>query len=148
MPNKKVWARKRKRKRMERKGEVAEDNWLTYFYSIKNVCPWSYESYKKGRIYITEFTPNKVNRTELEWSCIWYDAVVYLTDMSVDELDEFVEERNRKQNSCEYLWSHPEFTKGGNRQTSRPIIIQQDRAFLTELRGKNRGSQKKKKKSY
>jgi len=145
--NRKVWARKR-RKNVEKRKEVAEDNWLTYFHSIKNVCPWSYESYKKGRIYITEFTENKVIKTEQNWNCVWYDAVVYLTDMSVDELDEFVEERNRKQHSCEYLWSHPEYTKGGNRQTSQPIIIQQDRAFLTELRGKKRGSQKKKKKSH
>ena len=75
-----------------------------------------------------------------------YDAVVYLTDMSVDELDKFVEDRNNEQDSCEYLWSHPTFTKGGNRQTSQPIVIQQDRAFLTELREKHSGSQKTKKK--
>ena len=57
-------------------------------------------------------------------------------DMSVDKLDKFVEKRNRKQKLCEYLWSHPNFTKGGSRQTMQPIIIQQDRAFLTELRNK------------
>ena len=73
-----------------------------------------------------------------------YDAVVYLTDMPVTQLDKFVEKRNRKQTSCEYLWSHPKFTKGGNRQTNQPIVIQQDRAFLTELRENKNGSQKKK----
>jgi len=138
LPSKKVWVRKRKRK-VEKRKEV-EDNWLTYFYSIKNVCPWSYESYKKGRIYITEFTTDKVIETEQNWNMDNYDAVVYLTDMSVDELDKFVEDRNNEQDSCEYLWSHPTFTKGGNRQTSQPIVIQQDRAFLTELREKQSGS--------
>ena len=42
--------------------------------------------------------------------------------------------RNDKQDKCEYLWSHPQYTKGGGRQTHCPIIIQQDRQFLTELR--------------
>jgi len=136
--SKKVWARKR-RKKVEKRKEV-EDNWLTYFHSIKNVCPWSYDSYKKGRIYITEFTETKVIETEQNWNMDNYDAVVYLTNMSVDELDKFVEYRNNEQNSCEYLWSHPKFTKGGHRQTSQPIVIQQDRAFLTELREKQSGS--------
>jgi hypothetical protein len=81
-----------------------------------------------------------VARTEQNWSMDNYDAVVYLTNMSVDELDKFVEYRNNEQNSCEYLWSHPKFTKGGHRQTSQPIVIQQDRAFLTELREKQSGS--------
>ena len=65
---------------------------------------------------------------------------VIFKDMPVDELDKFVEKRNRKQTSCEYLWSHPKFTKGGNRQTNQPIVIQQDRAFLTELRENKSGS--------
>ena len=139
MPSKrKAWARKR-RKKVEKRKEV-EDNWLTYFHSIKNVCPWSYESYKKGRIYITEFIEAKVIETEQNWNMDNYDAVVYLTDMPVDQLDKFVKKRNRKQTSCEYLWSHPKFTKGGNRQTNQPIVIQQDRAFLTELRENKNGS--------
>ena len=135
MLNKKVWAR-RKRKSVERKEEVAEDSWLTYFHSIKDVCPWSYNSYKKGRINITEFTKTKVINSEQNWNIDKYDAVIYLTNMSVDELENFVEKRNRKQKVCEYLWSHPEYTKGGNRQTKQSIIIQQDRAFLNELREK------------
>ena len=119
---------------MERKGEAAEDNWLVYFHSIKNVCPWSYESYKKGRIYITEFTQTKVIETEENWTMDKYDAIVYTTQMSVDELDTFVEQRNYEQDLCEYLWSHPSYTKGGKNQTQTPVIIQQDRKWLMELR--------------
>jgi len=134
LPNKKAWVKRRKRKRMERKGEAAEDNWLIYFHSIKNVCPWSYESYKKGRIYITEFTQTKVIETEENWTMDKYDAIVYTTQMSVDELDTFVEQRNDEQDLCEYLWSHPSYTKGGKNQTQTPVIIQQDRKWLMELR--------------
>ena len=68
--------------------------------------------------------------------CVPYAPCVLITNMSVNKLDKFVEKRNRKQKLCEYLWSHPNFTKGGSRQTMQPIIIQQDRAFLTELRNK------------
>lgn len=118
---------------MEKREEV-EDNWLTYFYSIKNVCPWSYESYKKGRIHITDFIEAKVIETELNWNMDKYDAIVYLAKMSVDELDKFVEERNDEQDLCEYLWSHPSFSKGGRNQTQTPVIIQQDRKWLMELR--------------
>ena len=120
---------------MERRKEV-EARWLTYFHSIKDVCPWSYNSYKRGRILITDFKKDKVIKTEQNWNMDNYDAVVYITNMSVDKLDKFVEKRNRKQKLCEYLWSHPNFTKGGSRQTMQPILIQQDRAFLTELRNK------------
>ena len=134
MLNKRVWAR-RKRKSVERRKEV-EASWLTYFHSIKDVCPWSYNSYKRGRILITDFKKDKVIKTEQSWNMDNYDAVVYITNMSVNKLDKFVEKRNRKQKLCEYLWSHPNFTKGGSRQTMQPIIIQQDRAFLTELRNK------------
>jgi len=116
------------------KRKEVEDNWLTYFHSIKNVCPWSYESYKKGRIYITEFTETKVIETEENWTMDKYDAIVYTTQMSVDELDTFVEQRNDEQDLCEYLWSHPSYSKGGKNQTQTPVIIQQDRKWLMELR--------------
>ena len=56
-------------------------------------------------------------------------------------IDEYVAFLNECQNTCEYLWSHPGFTKGGNNQTPVPVIIQQDRARLMELR---HGSKKKK----
>ena len=118
---------------MERK-EEAEDSWLTYFHSIRNVCPWSYESYKKGRINIIKFNRDTLELNEQNWNLKQWDAIVYTTKMTVDELDKFVEKKNEDQEKCEYLWSHPHYTKGGGRQTHCPIIIQQDRQFLTELR--------------
>ena len=67
-----------------------------------------------------------------------------MNDLTLDEIDEFVAHRNDSQEKCEYLWSHPSFTKGKSNQTPVPVIIQQDRARLMELR---HGSKKKKESS-
>ena len=128
--------RTERKRKVERKEEAVEDKsiWFQYFHSIKNVCPWSFESYCNGRVKITQFDRDILELNEQNWSLKEWDAIVYITEMSVNELDEFVEERNNDQEKCEYLWSHPHYTKGGGRQTHCPIIIQQDRQFLTELR--------------
>ena len=127
--------KEKQRKKVEKRKEVEDKSlWLKYFHSIKNVCPWSYESYCNGRVKITQFDKDILELNEQNWSLREWDAIVYTTEMTVNELDEFVEERNNDQEKCEYLWSHPHYTKGGGRQTHRPIIIQQDRQFLTELR--------------
>ena len=119
---------------MERKNE-AEVDWLNYFQSISKFCPWSLKSYKEGTMLITQFDKDILKLNEQNWSLKQWDAIVYTSKLSVDELDKFCEKRNELQEKCEYLWSHPHYTKGGNRQTHCPVIIQQDRAQLTELRG-------------
>ena len=125
-----------KRKKVERKKEV-EVNWLQYFHSIQKVCPWSYKSYCEGRIKIIPFDEKILKLLEQSWNTESWDAIVYTASgKTVDELDLFVEDRNNKQSICEYLWSHPTHTKGGNNQSPYPIIIQQDRRFLNELRKK------------
>ena len=125
-----------KRKKVERKEEV-EVNWLQYFHSIQRVCPWSYKSYCDGKIKIIPFDEDLLKLSEQNWDIEPWDAIVYtVNNKSIDELDSFVEKRNDKQDTCEYLWSHPTHTKGGNNQTPYPVIIQQDRKFLNELRKK------------
>lgn len=120
---------------MERKKDHEGSLWLHYFLSIKDVCPWSYESYMQGRTKITNFDADIIKLNEQNWNVVEQDAFVYIAnDMSIDELDEFCENRNSKQEKCEYLWSHPKYTKGGNRQTFRPVVIQQDREQLEKLR--------------
>jgi hypothetical protein len=59
---------------------------------------------------------------------------------TLDDMDSIVEERNEVQDTCEYLWSHPSFSKGGKNQTPQPVIIQQDRARLMELRNASKKS--------
>ena len=122
---------------MEKRKEV-EDNWFQYFYSIRHVCPWSYKSYLEGKIQIIPFDRELLKLTEMNWKVQPNDALVYVVDdLTLDEIDEFVAHRNDCQEKCEYLWSHPTFTKGANNQTPKPVIIQQDRKRLMELRNAN-----------
>ncbi len=124
---------------MERKKEVEDNsNWFNYFHSIRHVCPWSYKSYLEGKIQIIPFDKELLKLTEINWKIQPNDALVYVVDdLTLDEIDEFVAHRNDSQKKCEYLWSHPTFTKGANNQTPKPVIIQQDRKRLMELRNAN-----------
>lgn len=128
---------------MERKSEAeAKLNWLEYFHSIKHVCPWSYESYLNGTTKIMDFNEDFLVLNEQNFRTLPWEVIIYLLgdDLTLDAIDEYVAFLNECQNTCEYLWSHPGFTKGGNNQTPVPVIIQQDRARLMELR---HGSKKK-----
>ena len=135
-----------KRRKVERKEEVeAKSIWFQYFRSIRNVCPWSYKSYLEGKIKIIPFDRELLELTETNWAIQPYDALVYVVDdLTLDAIDDIVAHRNDCQEKCEYLWSHPTFTKGGNNQAPYPIIIQQDRAKLMELRYAKKVDSKKK----
>ncbi len=120
----------------------AEDNtpgymvWLNYFRSIKHVCPWSYKSFIAGTTNIVPYDPEILVLNEINWGTEPWEVIIYLVgdDLTLEEIDKIVESRNNLQNKCEYLWSHPSFTKGGNNQTPVAVIIQQDRQRLEELR--------------
>ena len=139
----------RKRKKVDRKEEVEDKSiWLKYFHSIRHVCPWSYKSYLEGKIKIIPFDRELLKLAEANWSLETSDALVYVVDdLTLNEIDEFVAHRNDCQEKCEYLWSHPTFTKGSNNQAPYPIIIQQDRARLMELRYAKKVDSKKKAKN-
>ena len=116
--------------------------WLHYFRRIKSVCPWSYESFLAGNTKIVPFDSEILKLSEMNWDIEPWEVIVYVVnDLTLDEIDKFVAHRNDSQEKCEYLWSHPTYTKGGGNQAPYPIIIQQDRERLMELRY---GSQKKK----
>ena len=107
-------------------------SWNNYFKSIKEVCPWSWQSYIENKIAILPFE----DILPLEP----YDAIVYKIDLDIDTLDEVVEALNEEYSQYEFLWSHPDHTKGGKNQTPVPVIIQQDRKLLESLRkGENHG---------
>lgn len=120
---------------MARKKEV-EVNWLQYFGSIKKVCPWSYQSYLDGTTKITDFNEDFLILNEQNFETLPWEVIIYLLgdDLTLDAIDEYVAFLNKCQDKCEYLWSHPTFTKGGNNNTPVPVIIQQDRTRLKELR--------------
>ena len=111
--------------------KLNETNWKNYFKSIQKVCPWSYESFIAGKIKITD----QEDIQDLNE----YDAIVYQVDMSIDALDELAEYLNDEQDTYEFLWSHPDHSKGGNNQTPMPVLIQQDRAILEGLRKGEKG---------
>ena len=56
----------------------------------------------------------------MNWNLESNDALVYVVDdLTLNEIDEFVAHRNDCQEKCEYLWSHPSYTKGGKKKRSR-----------------------------
>ena len=74
--------KKGKKKKGGKKKEVeAKYNWLQYFHnSIRHVCPWSYESYCKGRIKIVPLDIDILKLTEMNWNIEDWDAIVYVVD--------------------------------------------------------------------
>ena len=114
-------------------------NWLWYFRKIKKVCPWSYDSFIKGTTKIIPFDKEMMVLSEINWEQEPWEVIIYLMgdDLTLEEIDNIVASRNESQSKCEYLWSHPSFSKGAKNQTHVPVIIQQDRKRLMELRYAN-----------
>lgn len=116
--------------------------WLWYFRKISKVCPWAYDSFITGTTNIVPFSLDTLIQNETTWEKQPWEVIIYLMgeNYTLDDMDSIVEERNEVQDTCEYLWSHPSFSKGGKNQAPRAVIIQQDRARLMELRN---GTKKK-----
>lgn len=113
-----------------------EVNWLDYFKSIQTVCPWSLQSYTAGRLLILPYNPRTIAENDITWNDDICDAVMY-TDApkDIDRLDAEVEDLNQiEESDCIYFWSHPEHTKGGGFQTPIPVIIQQSKNNLEQIR--------------
>jgi hypothetical protein len=121
--------------------KINDIDWAKYFESIQKVCPWSLESFEKGRIDFVPYTWEGLNARDVSWPRLTqreFDAVVYL--MAPDdpmELD-LICEQMESSPYCVYFWSHPDYTKGGFNQTPIPIIIQQDRMNLLKVRKANK----------
>ena len=104
-------------------------NWKAYFEKISDACPWSLEAYNNDEI---QFFEGDVAVRSLGKG----KANLYiLPDIDVDHIYELAEQLDELYYQYEFLWSHPDYTKGGNRATPVPVIIQQDKAELEYLRG-------------
>ena len=119
------------------KAKVAKEDktWAKYFASIRGVCPWSYNLMDK--ILVIQPNINCINT----WSTIFksgtHEAFVYkFPEATASWLENKCEELNKAQEYSEWLWSHPEADSGDNTSTHIPVLIQQDREKLTELRNK------------
>ena len=104
-----------------------KSNWGEYFASIKKECPWSYAAWLKGQIDIAEWTGEIKPLGEMQ-------ARVYTVTVSNDEVEKMAQELDHGE--YEWLFSYPGYGPFG---TPEPVLIQQDRSVLTELRGKQNG---------
>ena len=106
-----------------------EDKWTAYFKKISDVCPWSLEAWNNNEIRVFE-------EFEEVRPLIGKKAHLYLLpNFSDDDLYNLAEDLDDVYEEYEFLWSHPDFTKGGNRAAPVPVLIQQDREYLEYLRG-------------
>jgi hypothetical protein len=120
---------------MPEKINLLEVNWKDYFKSISDVCQWSLKAYQSGKLMITEFSSfTNILKNDVAWQKK-YSAILY-TDIphDIDRLLEFVEEANSLSKNCVYFFSHPDHTKGKNKQTPVACIIQQDKKKLYQIR--------------
>ena len=118
-----------------------EVNWLKYYESIRDVCPWSYSSYIMGKIitipyndktfmsYAASFRTCK-SRTGVPTDCFVYTC----ENKGVRWLESMVDEMNEQYPHAEWLYSSPDDNSGN--ATPIPVLIQQHRAKLENLREK------------
>ena len=99
-------------------------DWTEYFQRIKPVCPWSLAAWKKNQIKIT---PWRGQHEPLGNN----QAIVYtFKDINRRRLKKLCKKLNVSY-EYEWLWSEPRY---GNYASPVPVLIQQDRRKLFDLR--------------
>ena len=103
------------------------DEWLEYFQSIRDVCPWSLGWYRQGRIDVVQWMgiihPLRHNA-----------ARIYISHGTpAHTLDEWQEFLNLQKPREEWFYSHP---SNGGYSTPYPVLIQQSHAKLNAARRK------------
>ena len=110
-------------------------NWNNYYSNIRDVCPWSAYAYMEGKLFHTQFKSWNLavqNESMMVPMKLW--AIAYLDcPFSVDEMDAWVEQRNKEQTLIQYYFSHPEHDPNG-RASPVPMLIQQRRDILDMAR--------------
>ena len=124
--------------------EYMVKGWKDYFQSIVDVCPWSYEAYKNGKIIIRDYNIDALLWEDFVWgSYSDINAIVWQNvPFQLEDLEKVVADLNFESNKCIYFFSHPEYTKGKNKQTFVPVIIQQDKKQLDQARKQMKGRKK------
>jgi hypothetical protein len=102
----------------------AEVDWLSYFESIQQECPWSLKAWKQGKICIAKW-----KGTALPLDA--YSARMYLMELNPRRLKKLCKKLDIEDKDCEWLWSHPSY---GNNSTPVPVLIQQNRKQLNDIR--------------
>lgn len=104
--------------------KVEDVDWAEYFQSIKIQCPWSYSAWQQGQIEIIEYQGQIFPLGNLQ-------ARVYVMSAEQATLDSLAEAFDN--DTDEWLWSYPGY---GPYATRVPVLIQQSRQRLSELREK------------
>jgi len=104
--------------------KAADVNWSDYFKSIRAECPWSYKSWQQGLIDIRDYDGELLPLDH------WH-ARVYVCRVPQDTLEALAFAFD--EGECEWLWSFP---NDGPYSTPVPVLIQQNREVLRQLREK------------
>lgn len=107
---------------MEKARNHQSVDWYSYFKSIRVECPWSYAAYLKGKINICEYQGKILPLGDLE-------ARVYVVNAPNETVEALAAALDHGED--EWLFSYPGY---GEFATPVPVLIQQNRARLTELR--------------
>lgn len=99
-------------------------DWYSYFKSIRCECPWSYAAYVKGDIDIIEYQGQILPLGK-------YQARIYIVSAPNETVEALAAGLDYGED--EWLFSYPGY---GEFAAPRPILIQQNRQRLRELREK------------
>jgi len=117
-----------------------EVDWQAYYSRIKSVCPWSYNAYMKDKILVWPNAVKTIRTVCATFDSTDYEAFVYVfPNHTPSQLDDLVVALNQYKPKSEFLWSHPDADSGDGNSTEIPVIIQQNRGELNDLREKLNG---------
>ena len=112
-----------------------EVDWQSYYAKIRSVCPWSYKAFMNDKILVWEHPHNTLKTISGTFDSTDYEAFVYVfEDYTPKQLDELAVEMMKHRPNSEFLWSHPQADSGDGNSTDVPVLIQQDKKTLENLR--------------
>ena len=103
---------------------VEDVDWQRYFEDIRTQCPWSWQAYQKNQIDIVNWQNTVIPLGD-------FQARIYICDATDSQLKKLAERLDDVSDEDEWLFSHPGY---GRWATSVPVLIQQNRSRLNELR--------------
>ncbi len=109
---------------MEKARSHQSVDWYAYFKSIRTECPWSYASYLRGKIHITEYTGQRLPLGD-------YDARMYIVNAPDSTVIALAEGLDYDDKEYEWFYSYPGY---GEYATPVSVLIQQSRSQLNSIR--------------
>jgi hypothetical protein len=103
-------------------------DWLAYYQSIAQECPWSLKAYQQGQISTLHWVESQTIPALGTLA-----ARVWIVDYPSSIIEAMAEELNSRDTDCEWLFSYPGY---GEYATPVPVLIQQNRLILANLRQK------------